>query len=477
KMSKPNLTSPRLENNPKLDIIATNKQPLLSFFNSQGGHGQRYYNIQLDTNPKFNSKNKISYNKVPESSEFMTQKLVEKKDRLKDNRRYFWRVQAVDPKGNKSVWSSSRFFIDTKSDDHFMNLVRVPVKEVVASSGSNVKNITDWDDPGENSFWQSTPPGSETHWVKFDFGKKVDISRIWMLSSLNGPDNWLKDFVWQKSTDGKRWTDITSTKTKNNDTFRNILDFNLVKTRYLRIFITGWHGYAPQINEIVFYSPGKPKIPQTPNKDYVLVVGNQHNGFTFSELADHIEKTGLGLKTLVVPRYEVSLEMLTKLKRKPVAIVLSGNNADYPLQPMFEYNGEFEIIRESDIPILGICCGMQMLAGAYGSTYIRSMGWSDISSMNLETHKPLTKIKIKKKADPIFKDIPNNFTAPEVHGWAIGHVPEQYDVIADSGYVQAIKHKTKLIYGKQFHAEIKASYNQGVPFIKNFLKLALDKKN
>ena len=78
-----------------------------------------------------------------------------------------------------------------------------------------------------------------------------------------------------------------------------------------------------------------------------------------------------------------------------------------------------------------------------------------------------------RKDDPIFKDIPDNFTAPEVHGWAVLHVPDQYEVIADSGYVQAIKHKTKLIYGKQFHAEIKASYNQGVPFIKNFLELAL----
>ena len=33
-----------------------------------------------------------------------------------------------------------------------------------------------------------------------------------------------------------------------------------------------------------------------------------------------------------------------------------------------------------------------------------------------------------------------------------------------------------MLYGEQFHAEINASYNQGTPFLVNFLKMALDKR-
>ena len=106
----------------------------------------------------------------------------------------------------------------------------------------------------------------------------------------------------------------------------------------------------------------------------------------FSELASFVENLGLGLKTLVVPHYEVSLKMIEKLDHKPVAIILSGNNADYPNLPMFEFNGEYEIIRQSKLPILGICCGHQQLAMAYGYTYARSMGWSDISSLENPRH-------------------------------------------------------------------------------------------
>ncbi|MBU0731948.1 discoidin domain-containing protein [Patescibacteria group bacterium] len=472
-MPKTNITPPKLDNSPKLDIIATNRQPLLSFFNSQGGVGKLNYEIQLDTSLKFNSNNRIGYKSVKPSNDLITSKLIEEKHQLKDKKQYFWRVRAVDQKGDTSDWAESRFFMDTKSDDSFMGMTRVPVQKVKASSGFNVKNIIDWDDPGEGSFWQATPPGSFTKWLEFDLGRPRLISRIWMLSALQGPDNWLKSFVWQKSSNGKNWSRISGTDIENNNTFRNIIDIKPTKARYLRLVIDGWHGYAPQINEIIFYSPGRPPVPKVPNQPYVLVVGNQHNGFTFSELAAHIEGTGLGLKTITVPRYEVSLDMVKKLRNRPVAIVLSGNNADYPNQPMFEYNGEFEIIRGSDIPILGICCGHQMLCAAYGYTYIGSMGWSDISSMRLEDHLPLSKIKIKKPNDPIFENIPDNFTAPEVHGWSVLHVPKEYQVIAESDYVQAIRHKTKLIYGKQFHAEIKATYNQGVPYIKNFLKLAL----
>ncbi|MDD5155509.1 MAG: discoidin domain-containing protein [Candidatus Omnitrophica bacterium] len=329
------------------------------------------------------------------------------------------------------------------------------------------------DDPGQVSFWQSTPPGAPAQWVKFDLGKETQIARIWMLSNTDATgDGWLKDFVWQSSADGQEWRDIKGAAINNNDTYRNIIDIAPVKSRYVRLLIKDWWGYAPQINAIILYSPGMPKVPDPPGGDYVLIVGNQMNGFTFTELARKVESLGLGLKTLTVPNYEVSLSMLGQLKNKPVAIILSGNNADYPNMPMFEFNGEYEIIRKSDIPILGICCGHQQLAMAYGFTYARSMGWPDISSM--EKSKARQEIKIISK-DPVFKGIPDPFVAAEIHGWAIGYLPEGFQVLAQSDYIQAVKNTSRLIYGEQFHAEIQVPYNQAGPYLVNFLKMAREK--
>jgi len=473
------LTAPKLTNNPSWDIIATNNRPLFSFFNASGGTGKRIYTVQIDTSPKFDSEALITYESVPEQTQYITgkkdisHKLLEEKDTLSDKTRYHWRVRAVDEAGNEGPWATSRFYLDTQADDSFMGLVRVPVAGVKVSSGENPKNITDLDDPGQVTFWRGTPPGSETQWVEFDLGRIWDISRIWMLSNPNSPDGWLKNFGWQTSADGKAWIGVKGAAVENNDTFRNILNFPRVKTRYLRLLIKDWYGYSPQINAVTLYAEGKPPVPDVPEGDYVLLVGNQQNGYTFSALADFVESLPLGLKTITVPHYEVSLEMLNSLKNRPVAVIMSGNNADYPNLPMFEYNGEYEIIRESDIPILGICCGHQQLAMAYGYTYARSMGWDDITAM--EKARTRTEIEIVKQ-DPVFKGMKSPFTAVEIHGWAVAITPGDHEVIARSSYVQAIKSTKKMLYGEQFHGEIKAPYNEGRTYLVNFLEMALENK-
>jgi GMP synthase-like glutamine amidotransferase len=474
----PPLTAPVLSNNPSLDVIITTRTPLLSFFNASGGAGERTYDIQLGRDPDFKDKDTISYRAVPETGEYVTgkrdisHKLVEDRHVLNDSTVYHWRVRAVDSQGNKGPWAKSRFFVDTSADDKFMGLVRVPVKKVEVSSGQNPKNITDLDDPGQVTFWRSSPPGKEQQWVKFVLEEKMSISRIWMLSNPKGPDGWLEDFVWQTSVDGEDWMDIEGAGVTGNDSLRNIIDFEPVETRYLRLYIERWNGYAPQINVITFYSPGMPDVPDAPEGDYVLLVGNQQNGFTFSELADFVEDLDMGLKTLTVPHYEVSMSMVESLDKEPVAIILSGNNAGYANLPMFEYNGEYELIRQSDIPILGICCGHQQIAMAYGYTNARSMGWEDISAMQVRGKR--TEVDIV-KGDPVFTGIKDPFTAVEIHGWAVAAIPEGYELLARSSYVQAIKSTSRMIYGEQFHGEIKAEYNQGKPYIKNFLRMALRK--
>jgi GMP synthase-like glutamine amidotransferase len=55
-------------------------------------------------------------------------------------------------------------------------------------------------------------------------------------------------------------------------------------------------------------------------------------------------------------------------------------------------------------------------------------------------------------------------------------LPDDHEVIAASTYIQAIKSTSKMLYGEQFHGEIKAVYNDGSVYLMNFLKMA-KKKN
>jgi len=472
------ITAPSLDNNPSFDVICTNNQPLLTFYNAKGGIGKLSYRIQISLDKNFKDII-VEYDNIKMDNDYITSKLIEVSDKLKvEKQYYYWRVKAIDSKANESAWASSRFFLDTKSDDSFMNLKRIKVESVLVSGGSNSKNIIDITDIGNTTHWEPPPPGNTVQWVEFTLEEETEISRIWMLSNPNSKEGWITNFYWMKSLDGENWTKIDGTIKTENYTFRNILDFQPVKAKYLKLLVKDYYGYAPQLFTAIFYLPGIPDPPLVPEKDYVLIVGDQLNGFTFTELAKHVEALDLNLSTLTIPHYEVSLSMLELLNPQPVAIIFSGNNANYPNLPMYEFNGGFEIVRNSDIPILGICAGHQLQAMAFGFTYAHSTGWFDNTIMDIEMNIKPDSINIIIDS-PVFKDIPDPFFGVEIHSWATA--PEVFshigfEVLAKSSYVQAQKIKGRMIFGEQFHAEIDIKSNQAQPMIYNFLKMALEVK-
>jgi len=58
---------------------------------------------------------------------------------------------------------------------------------------------------------------------------------------------------------------------------------------------------------------------------------------------------------------------------------------------------------------------------------------------------------------------------------AIAVIPEGFELLAESSYIQAIKNTSRMVYGEQFHGEIKAPYNEGTAYLVNFLKMALER--
>ncbi len=218
------------------------------------------------------------------------------------------------------------------------------MEKIEVSSGQDPKNIVDWNDQGQGTYWNSSPSAKENReWVVFDMGQPQPVCRFWMLSNPQGDWGWLTDFVWQSSADGRSWTEIPRTNRQGNDTHRNIVDFAPVNARYYRLVITGHQGLQAQLNVVIPYVQGKPTPPRVPDDQYVLLIGNQMNGFTYTRLAEFVKEQGF--QTVTVSHDLVSWELLQALQPQPMAIICSGNNANYPDLPMFEYNGEYEMRR------------------------------------------------------------------------------------------------------------------------------------
>ena len=125
-----------------------------------------------------------------------------------------------------------------------------------------------------------------------------------------------------------------------------------------------------------------------------------------------------------------------------------------------KFSEEVKLIKDSPIPILGICFGMQLIGKIFGS-----------SLKHLDKLKTGNKtVKILKK-DYLFKDMPKNICVFEYHGYALDKLGNNLKILANSkDCIEAIKHKSLQIYGIQFHPEVMIDgKNDGRKILKKFL--------
>ncbi len=121
-------------------------------------------------------------------------------------------------------------------------------------------------------------------------------------------------------------------------------------------------------------------------------------------------------------------------------IILSGTNLKD--NRFIEDKDQFRWITTCKKPILGICAGMEIIALAFGSslTPCKEIGLVDVKT---------------RKKNPLFD---GDFGAYSLHSYSVTPSKESddFEILAESkACIQAIKHKTKDIYGLMFHPEVR----------------------
>lgn len=104
------------------------------------------------------------------------------------------------------------------------------------------------------------------------------------------------------------------------------------------------------------------------------------------------------------------------------------------------------LIRESELPIFGVCLGLQAMAVAAGGVVGRAP----------ELRHGKTSLVYHEQAG-VFAGLPSPLNATRYHSLALepATLPEEFDVTArtESGVIMAMRHKTRALEAVQFHPE------------------------
>ena len=167
----------------------------------------------------------------------------------------------------------------------------------------------------------------------------------------------------------------------------------------------------------------------------------------------------LGEDTCVIRNDAISAEQALALG--PEAIVLSPGPGRPP-----DAGTSTQVVRlaQDQLPILGVCLGHQCIAEAFGGT---------TAPAAVPVHGKLT--EVRHDGEDLFSGIPSPFRATRYHSLAVpaGSLPDALRPLAwaDDDTLMAMRHRTRPIWGVQFHPEALLT-EHGHALLHNFTVLA-----
>ena len=144
--------------------------------------------------------------------------------------------------------------------------------------------------------------------------------------------------------------------------------------------------------------------------------------------------------------------------------VLSGSPAMLTdPRTLTKFKPEVDAVLDSEVPVLGVCFGHQLLAHAFGARVVRD------GRHVLE----MVKTTVLKE-DPLFVGLPKSMMLMESRYEVVKTLPDGFTLLARSAAsrIATMKHPTRLLYGVQFHPErYTKQHPEGDAVVGNFVRM------
>jgi GMP synthase (glutamine-hydrolysing) len=183
-----------------------------------------------------------------------------------------------------------------------------------------------------------------------------------------------------------------------------------------------------------------------------------------------------GLSCAVIHYSQLSGESLDRTRIKAVFVTMMDKSISSNHTARL-----LAAIRATHLPTFGFCGGHQLIAQAFGGTVAKmrplAPGEEDPNPARYAgwfKEWAFLPVRIVRR-DPLFDGLGNTVIVREYHAYEIKRLPEEFELLAsnDACRVQAIKHKSRLLYGAQFRPEhFDVGHPDGEKILRNFFKLA-----
>ena len=188
--------------------------------------------------------------------------------------------------------------------------------------------------------------------------------------------------------------------------------------------------------------------------DFMIIVIDNYDSFTYN-LVHYIGEVEQDIK--LIRNDEMSVTEI--MDNNPSKIVISPG----PCTPK-EAGISVELIKSSQVPILGVCLGHQAIGAAFGGNIIKAPEVFPGKTSSIDHDGSL-----------LFSEIEKSYDVVRYHSLIIDMktLPSELNVTAtlsdDNEIIMAVEHIDRPIYGVQFHPE-SIDKNNGIKLIENFIK-------
>ena len=189
-----------------------------------------------------------------------------------------------------------------------------------------------------------------------------------------------------------------------------------------------------------------------------VVVVDHHDSYTYNLV--HLVASVTGVLPEVVEHDEIGAEALLAGGYSHIVLSPGPGNPDTTR----DFSVGRAVLLESEVPVLGVCLGMQGLVSVYGGRVVQvPPAHGDVAV-------------IEHDGRGVFRGVPQRFHAVRYHSLAAVALPVVLEETAwcqgeDGHVVMAVAHREKPLWGVQFHPESVLTEHGGT-MIANFLELS-----